>query len=77
MVIGEGPDAIRIAVIELRHDHNGYSKVRLGIVAPPETPVWRDECYEEIHGVELAPLWEWQRRVQEEKRAARAANAVD
>jgi len=38
-----------ITVIEVRGD-----KVRLGIVAPKDVPVHREEVYEAIHGVKAA-----------------------
>jgi len=39
---------IIITVVEIRGD-----KVRLGIVAPKDVPVHREEVYEAIHGVKL------------------------
>ena len=38
-----------ITVVEIRGD-----KVRLGIVAPKEVPVHREEVYEQIHGTKPA-----------------------
>jgi carbon storage regulator len=40
---------IVITVVEIRGD-----KVRLGIVAPKDVPVHREEVYEAIHGVKAA-----------------------
>ena len=40
---------IVITVVEIRGD-----KVRLGIVAPKDVPVHREEVYEAIHGVKPA-----------------------
>jgi carbon storage regulator len=41
---------ITITVVEIRGD-----KVRLGIVAPKDVPVHRQEVYEAIHGKEHQP----------------------
>lgn len=41
---------IVVTVVEIRGD-----KVRLGIVAPKEVPVHRQEVYEAIHGKSPAP----------------------
>ena len=41
---------IVITVVEIRGD-----KVRLGIVAPKDVPVHREEVYEAIHGVKPQP----------------------
>jgi carbon storage regulator len=40
---------IVITIVEIRGD-----KVRLGIVAPKDVPVHREEVYEAIHGVKAA-----------------------
>ena len=42
---------ITITVVEIRGD-----KVRLGIVAPKEVPVHRQEVFEAIHGKPLAQI---------------------
>lgn len=41
-------DDIVITIVEIRGD-----KVRLGIVAPKDVPVHRQEVYEAIHGVKV------------------------
>ena len=41
---------IVITVVEIRGD-----KVRLGIVAPKDVPVHREEVYEAIHGTKVPP----------------------
>lgn len=43
IIIGEGADAIVICVVDIRGD-----KVRLGIEAPSDVPVHRQEVYEAI-----------------------------
>ena len=43
-------DNIVITVVEIRGD-----KVRLGIEAPKDVPVHRQEVYEAIHGVKAPP----------------------
>ena len=42
---------IVVTVVEIRGD-----KVRLGIVAPKDVPVHRQEVYDAIHGQNAAPL---------------------
>lgn len=44
IIAGVGEDAIRITVVEVRGD-----KVRLGIDAPTDVPVHREEVYNQIH----------------------------
>lgn len=36
-------DSIRIVIVQLKGD-----KVRIGIEAPPDVPVWRQEIYERL-----------------------------
>lgn len=43
IVIGSGPNAVTLVVVEIRGD-----KVRLGIEAPKEVPVHRQEVYDAI-----------------------------
>ncbi len=45
IVIGTGPGAITIKVVEIDR-----GKVRLGITAPEDVPVHREEIYRQIHG---------------------------
>ena len=42
---------IVVTVVEIRGD-----KIRLGIVAPKDVPVHRQEVYDAIHGLNAAPL---------------------
>lgn len=42
-------DDIVITIVEIRGD-----KVRLGIVAPKDVPVHRQEVYDAIHGAKIA-----------------------
>ncbi len=44
-------DDIIITIVEIRGD-----KVRLGIVAPRDVPVHRQEVYEAIHGVKMPEI---------------------
>jgi carbon storage regulator len=44
IVIGQGPDLIRVLVVQIRGD----KKVRLGIEAPDHIPVHRREVWEAI-----------------------------
>ena len=44
-------DDIIITIVEIRGD-----KVRLGIVAPRDVPVHRQEVYEAIHGVKMLEI---------------------
>lgn len=46
IVIGDGPNAVRVMVVDIRGD-----KVRLGIEAPRDVPVHREEVYNAIHRV--------------------------
>jgi len=48
IVIGDGDDRVTIVIVEIRGD-----KVRLGVEAPKETPVHRQEVYEAIKRNEL------------------------
>lgn len=43
IVIGEGPSAVTVTVVEIKGD-----KVRLGIVAPRDVPVHRQEIHDII-----------------------------
>jgi carbon storage regulator len=43
IIIGTGPDKITVVIVEIRGD-----KVRMGIEAPKEVPVHRQEVYDAI-----------------------------
>ena len=43
IIIGDGPNRVKIMVVDIRGD-----KVRLGITAPSNIPVHREEVYEAI-----------------------------
>ena len=45
IVIGEGENKIIVEVVWLDNQ-----RVRLGITAPPDVPVHREEVYDKIHG---------------------------
>lgn len=45
IIIGTGKDAIEIMVVQIRGD-----KVRIGVQAPKDVPVHREEIYNEIYG---------------------------
>ena len=45
-------DNIRVTVVEIRGD-----KVRLGVVAPRDVPVHRQEVYEAVHGRDHGEMW--------------------
>ena len=45
IVIGEGENKIIVEVVWL-----DSQRVRLGITAPPDVPVHREEVYDKIHG---------------------------
>jgi carbon storage regulator len=47
IIIGDGLEKIIISIADIRSD-----KVRLGIEAPKEVPVHREEVYQSIHNVE-------------------------
>jgi len=44
IVIGEGAEKVTLVIVEIRGD-----KVRLGVEAPKELPVHRQEVYDAIH----------------------------
>ena len=49
-MIGDGPTRIEVVILESRKDH-----VRIGITAPRDVPVHREEVYNRIHN-ETVPL---------------------
>lgn len=50
IVIGEGPDQIVVAVIEVLHSRERGPRVKLGVTAPRHVPVHRREVYEQVKG---------------------------
>ncbi len=49
VVIGEGPSAVVVKVIQLG-TWDGVPTMRLGFEGPRDVPIHRLEVYEEIHG---------------------------
>ena len=49
IVIGDGPNAVIVTVVETRGD-----KIRLGVTAPRDTPVYRHEVYDTRNQIDAA-----------------------
>jgi carbon storage regulator len=45
LVIGEGPDRIEVTILSVKG-----TQVRVGVNAPRNVPVHREEIYDRIHG---------------------------
>lgn len=68
IVIGTGPSKIRVSLNGIK----GQRVAAIGIEAPPETPIYRDELYHEGIDSNAAGLKNpnaWQQRVRDEKKA--------